>query len=70
MGFIPKPLEEANLIGPSKGEELIGPGMYERLVEMINLTDTFIAFARWFGYNGGNFYIVILGELEYTPETD
>ena len=36
MGIIPKPLAEANLIGPSNGEELIMPGISKRLVEMIN----------------------------------
>ena len=34
---------EANLIGLSNGEELIVPGMSERLVKMINRVDTFIA---------------------------
>ena len=43
LGIIPKPLAEANLIGPSNGEELIVPGMSERLVEMINRADAFIA---------------------------
>ena len=43
MGIILKPLAEANLIGPSNGEELIVPGMSERLVEMINRADAFIA---------------------------
>ena len=32
LGIITKPLAEANLIGPSNGEELIVPGMSERLV--------------------------------------
>ena len=43
LGIIPKPLAEANLIGPSNGEELIVPGMSERLVEMINRADAYIA---------------------------
>ena len=43
LGIIPKPLAEANLIGPSNGEELIVPGMSERLAEMINRADAFIA---------------------------
>ena len=43
LGIIPKPLAEADLIGPSNGEELLVPGMSERLVEMINRADAFIA---------------------------
>ena len=43
LGIIPKPLAEVNLIRPSNGEELIVPGMSERLVEMINRADAFIA---------------------------
>ena len=43
LGIIPKSLAEANLIGPSNGEELLVPGMSERLVEMINRADAFIA---------------------------
>ena len=43
MGIIPKPLAEANLIGPSNREELIVQSMSERLVEMINRAGAFIA---------------------------
>ena len=43
LGIIPKPLAETDLIGPSNGEELIVPGMSERLVEMINRAYAFIA---------------------------
>ena len=49
LGIIPKPLAEANLIGPSNGEELIVPGMSERLVEMINRADAFIALSGGLG---------------------
>ena len=43
LGIIPKPLAEANLIGPSNGEELIVSGMSEQIQEMINTSDVFIA---------------------------
>ena len=49
LGIIPKPLAEVNLIGPSNREELIIPGMSERLVEMINRTDAFIIFPGGLG---------------------
>ena len=42
MGIIPKPLAEANLIEPPNGEELIMPGISERLIEMVNRSDAFI----------------------------
>ena len=43
LGIIPRPLAEADLIGASNGSELIVPGMSERLAEMINRADAFIA---------------------------
>ena len=42
LGIIPKPSAEENMIGPSNGDELIVPGISERLVEMINRADAFI----------------------------
>ena len=43
MGIIPKTLAEANLIGKTNGEEKIISSMSERLTEMINHADAFIA---------------------------
>ena len=43
LGIIPKPLTESHIIGKSNGEECIVPGMSERLTEMINHADAFIA---------------------------
>ena len=43
LGIIPKTLAEANLIGKTNGEEKIVSSMSERLTEMINHADTFIA---------------------------
>ena len=43
MGIIPKTLAEANLIGKINGEEKIISSMSERLTEMINHADAFIA---------------------------
>ena len=70
LGIIPKPLAEADLIGPSNGEELIVPGMSERLVEMINRADAFIALPGGLGTLEEIFYCAILGEFKHTPETD
>ena len=43
LGIIPKTLADSNLIGKSNGEELIVSGMSNRLIEMINHSDAFIA---------------------------
>ena len=43
LGIIPRTLAEANLIGKTNGEEKIISSMSERLTEMINHVDAFIA---------------------------
>ena len=43
LGIIPKPLADEGLIGKINGEEIIVSGMSERLIEMINHADAFIA---------------------------
>ena len=43
LGIIPRTLEEANLIGKKNSEEKIVSSMSERLTEMINHADAFIA---------------------------
>ena len=43
LGIIPRALAKANLIGKTNGEEKIVSSMSERLTEMINDADAFIA---------------------------
>ena len=43
LGIIPRTLTETNLIGKTNGEEKIVSSMSERLTEMINHADAFIA---------------------------
>ena len=43
LGIIPKPLADADLIDKINGEELIVTSMFERIIEMINHSDAFIA---------------------------
>ena len=43
LGIILKPFSESHIIGKSNGKECIVSGMSERLTEMINHADAFIA---------------------------
>ena len=49
LGIILKTLVNENLIGKTNGEEYIVSGMSERLIEMINHVDAFIALPRELG---------------------